>query len=272
MKKFFLTLPNYTDWKLTAYQNYMAPRNKKYCQIHGYKYLELPFSPNIRVFEGISDGENVMFYRWKILKDAIEANKLQDNDIITMFDCDVYIAQLDKNFETKKSFTYAIDSGNTHCMGIFSLKVNSFTRKLINAITCQKRYNALKSMLLYKEDVQQNVTFYANDQHAYYHVAGIKPHSWVSFLDMSNYGFHTHKTDYTVFSIQELLDNVEILGPEWNTTHLIEETGDNGKPNYYDIVRIAKDRVINRHFAGGQRWLCEEWEQYSKKYILSSLP
>jgi hypothetical protein len=198
MKKFFLTLPNYTDWKLSAYQRYMAPRNKKYCELHGYRYLELPFSSNIRVFKGISDGENVMFYRWKILKDAIEANKLNDNDIITMFDCDVFISQLNKKFETNKSFTYAIDSGNTHCMGIFSLRVNEFTRKLINAITSQERYDVLKTKHLYKEDIQQEVPFYANDQHAYYHVAGIKPHSWVSFLEMPNYGFHSCKTEHTV--------------------------------------------------------------------------
>jgi hypothetical protein len=207
-----------------------------------------------------------MFFRWKVLKDVVDAGHLKDGDIVNMFDCDVFIVQPEKLFETKKSFTYAIDSGNTHCMGIFSLKVNEFTRKLINAIVSQERYDALKDFLVYKEDVNQNVPFYACDQHAFYHVIGAKPHSWVSFLDMPDYGWHSNRTEHTLFTLKELHENIDVLGPEWNTTHLLEETGDNGKRNYYDIVHTTKDKVINRHFAGGQPWLCKEWKEYSKMY------
>ena len=261
-------MPHYNDWKLFAFNNFMAPRNKKYCELHGYRYLETnpQTAPVTQVFTGVPDRDNIMFFRWKMLKDAIDAGKLQDGDIINMFDCDVFIAQPGKKFETTKSFTYAIDSGNTHCMGIFSLKVNDFTRKLINGIVSQERYDALKNYLLYKEDIKQEVPFYACDQHAFYHVAGIKPHSWVSFLDMPNYGFHSCKTKYTLFTLDELLENIEVLGPEWNTTHLVEETGINGVPNTYDIVKTTKEKVINRHFAGGQSWLCNEWQEYSKRY------
>jgi hypothetical protein len=269
MKKIFLTMPYYTDWKQYAFETYMVPQNKKYCNIHGYRYLQtsIETAPPTQVFEGIPARDNIMFFRWKLLQDAINGGTLRDGDIINMFDCDVYIAQPKQLFETKKSFTYAIDSGNTHCMGIFSLKVNNFTRKLINAIVCQERYNTLKNYPLYKEDIKQEVPFYACDQHAFYHVAGIKPHSWISFLELPNYGFHSCKTEYTLFSLEELLENIEILGPEWNTTHLVEETGNNNKPNIYDIVKTTKDKVINRHFAGGQSWLCKEWEEYSKRYV-----
>jgi len=267
MKKIFLTLPNYTDWRLGAYTTYMRPRNIQYCKLHGYKYVELPYSTNVKVFENVSPEGSVMFYRWKILKDAIDEGKLQEGDIVTMFDCDVYIAKLNYDITTKKSFTYAIDSGNTHCMGIFSLQVNEFTKKIINAMVSQERFNYFMQKKYYKEDVKQEVVFYANDQHAYYHIAGIKPHSWVSFLDLPDYGFHTNKTEFTLFSIDELMKNIEVLGPEWNTTHLLEETGNSfGNRNTYDIVHTTKDQVINRHFAGGQKWLCEEWEAYSKRY------
>lgn len=262
-------MPHYTGWKLDYFRKYMAPRNKRYCELHGYKYIETsPETLHVsQIFPGVPDRDNIMFFRWQVFKNAIETGMVKDGDIINHFDCDVYIAQPYKKFETTKSFTYAIDSGNTHCMGIFSMKINDFTKKLIDAITSRDRFEALKNYPLFKEDVGQYVPFYACDQHAYYHTAGIKPHSWVSFLNMPNFGFHSCKTEYTIFSLDELKEHVEILGPEWNTTHLIEETGENGKPNYYDIVHIEKEKVINRHFAGGQPWLCPEWEAYSQKYV-----
>jgi hypothetical protein len=273
MKKIFLSMPYYTGEKQELFESYIAPRNKQYCKIHGYRYLQtsLETAPPTQVFQNVPARDNIMFFRWKLLQDAINGGTLNDGDIINLFDCDVYIAHPKQLFETKKSFTYAIDSGNTHCMGIFSLKVNDFTRKLINGIVSQERYDVLSKLLLYKEDIKQEIPFYACDQHAFYHVAGIKPHSWVPFLEMPNYGFHSCKTDYTLFSVEELLENIEVLGPEWNTTHLVEETGTNGTPNMYDIVRTTKDKVINRHFAGGQSWLCKEWSEYSKRYNESTI-
>lgn len=270
MKKIFLTMPHYSGERLRLYKTYMEPRNKKFCELHNYKYVAT--SPEkltvFQLFDGVSPRDNFMFFRWKVIDDAIQTGTLKDGDIVTQFDCDVYIAQLKYNFETKKSFTYAIDSGNTHCLGIFSLKINDFSKKLIKAFISQERYKACSTYQLFTENGNTNCYYYANDQHAYYHMAGIKPHSWKSFLDLPNYGFHSFKTPNTLFSVEELLENVEVLGPEWNTTHLIEETGDNGRPNTYDIVRTTKDQVIYRHFAGGQNWLCREWDEYSKKYDL----
>lgn len=268
MKKIFLTMPHYTGERLSLYKKYMEPRNKAFCKLHDYKYVAT--SPDTltvtQLLDGIAPRDNFMFFRWKVIKDAIEAGTLKDGDIVTQFDCDVYIAQLKYNFETKKSFTYAIDSGNTHCLGIFSLRINEFTKRLIDAIICPQRHYKCSRYPLFTENGNHDTLYYANDQHAYYHIAGIKPHSWKSFLDLPNYGFHSLTTPNTLFTLKELLDNVEVLGPEWNTTHLVEETGDNGKPNTYDIVRTTRDQVIYRHFAGGQPWLCQQWENYSKKY------
>jgi hypothetical protein len=269
MKKIFLSLPYYTDWRQDAFQTFMVPRNKKFCELHGYKYIEIShkIAPPVQIFNrNIPFSNNIMFFRWKILKDAIEAGKLNEGDIINMYDCDVFIVQPQLKFETSKSFTYVIDSGNTHCMGIFSLKVNQFTKKLIDCMLSQTFFDKLYNYPLYHEYHKTSVPFYECDQHAFYHFAGIKPHSWTSFLDLPNYGFHSYITPGTCFTLDELKDNIEILGPEWNTTHLVEETGDNGSPNWFDIVRTTKDKVINRHFAGGQPWLCKEWKDYSKKY------
>jgi hypothetical protein len=272
MKKFFICMPHYNNWKLDAFNNYMSPRNEEYCKRHGYEYITTsPQTVNVtEVFPGkdISPGDNMMFFRWKWILDNIKNGTIKQGDIVTQFDCDVFIAQLDKEFTSDKSLVYAIDSGNTHCMGITSLRVNDFTIKFMESIICPKRYEELRWKEIPTESKGQGVivteSFYAHDQNAVYHIFGIKPHSWIPFTELYNYGFHTLKTEHTVFTLEEILNNVEVLGPEWNTTHLVEETGNNGVPYDYDIVRTTKDRVINRHFAGGQAWRYEEWLNYSR--------
>ena len=265
-------MPHYNNWKLEAFNSFISPRNKLYCDLHGYEYIVTsPETVSVEeVFPGkdISPGDNMMFFRWKWILDNIKAGVFKHGDIITQFDCDVFIAQLDKEFTTHKSLVYAIDSGNTHCMGITSLRVNDFTTKFIESIICPDRYERLRWKEIPTESkgrgIVINESFYAHDQNAVYHILGIKPHSWEPFNEMLNYGFHSLKTEDTVFSLKEILDNVEVLGPEWNTTHLVEETGYNGVPYEYDIARTQKDLVINRHFAGGQPWRCQEWLDYSK--------
>jgi hypothetical protein len=272
MKKYFLTcafFPKESE-KYKLFYQYSKPRIQEFCKLHGFKHLDVNLDnfqlPSI--FKQIPSYSviNYQFARWYVIDSCIKENLLKDDDIVNYTDTDVYIVQPKVLLQTNKSYSYAIDSGNTHCTGIFSLKINDFTKKLISSILSQERYDNLKDYLLYNEDAKVNLPFYYNDQQAYYHVAGIKPHSSVSFLEMPDYGFHSYKTDHTIFTVEELLQNVELLGPEWNTTHLVEETGDNGKPNYYDIVRTTKDKVINRHFAASAPRLYTEWEEYSKRY------
>lgn len=271
MKKYFLTFAIWHGERKQLFEQYIRPRNQKYCELHGLKYIEITpeiFTPKI-YFPELSPGDNFHFNRWYLLKELLDTGRLQDGDLIYQYDADVFIAQLDKIIEPTKSFTYAIDSGNTHCFGFFILKISPFVRKLVELITSREKFYENKDFKIWNEHFNEKRTFYHGDQQAYYVHAGIKPHSWTPFYDLPNNGLHSEVTEKTCLSLDELLENVEILSTEWNVTHLLEETGDftNNPPthNTYDIVRTTADKVIYRHFAGGQTW---KFDEYSKRYPL----
>ena len=99
-----------------------------------------------------------------------------------------------------------------------------------------------------------------NDQQMYFVCAGIKIHSWQSYFEQKDLGFHSYVTDFTVFNLDELKQHVQVLPTEWNTTELLEETGNNGIRGRYDINHTTRDKVIMRHFSGNQPWRYQEWE------------
>lgn len=265
MKKYLITLAEYPDQRQFLYETYNAPRLKKYADRHGFKFiqvtpdkLQIPF-PIVLSHDPNNDKR---FSRWWFIQKAINDGAIKDGDIVSYVDCDVFIAKLDEPLITKKSISYAIDSGNTHNTGVFSLKVNDYTRKLIDTILSKERYELLRNKPVYKENFNGYFPLYDHDQDSYYHAVGLPAHSWTSYYELPNYGFHTRPDD-TVFTLQEILDNTDVLPVEWNVTHLVEETGDSsGKPNMYDLVRTTKDKVIARHFAGGQSWLFQDWLNY----------
>jgi hypothetical protein len=57
------------------------------------------------------------------------------------------------------------------------------------------------------------------------------------------------------YSLNTLYKNVEILGPEWNTTLLYEDrdTIPEGLM-VYNIAKSKRENCIIRHFAAGQHW------------------
>lgn len=270
MKKYFLTIPSYPGPRQNLYLKYNSPRIKEFCNLHNFKHIEatpdkLSLPPIMVNMWNSSDDKR--FARWWFCKQAIDSGILNEGDIISYIDCDVFIAKLDQPLQTNKSFSYAIDSGNSHNTGVFSLKINQFTRKLINVILDKERFDKLRHFNVYRENFDSHSPMCDHDQDAYYHAAGIKAHSWVPFSNLPNYGFHSNKNEFTYFELPELLENVEILPVEWNVTQLLEETGENGKRNTYDIVQTTKDKVRLRHFTGGDssngsNWLFQEWLDY----------
>jgi hypothetical protein len=131
-------------------------------------------------------------------------------------------------------------------MGSYKLKINDWSINLINNILDEKLWQK-------KKDDPHWQAF--REQAAFYTLCGIVPHSWISFLELPNYGWHQNKTDDTRYSIDELHKNVQILGPEWNTTLLSEEFMEIGPAlMQYNITKSKKEDTIIRHFAGGQQW------------------
>ena len=84
-------------------------------------------------------------------------------------------------------------------------------------------------------------------------MAGIVPHSEESFWNLPNNGWHSDKTDMTLYSLDELNEHVEVLPTAWNVTEMEGESS-----CQYLINKVNREDVIIRHFAGGQQWR-KEW-------------
>lgn len=246
MKKLLLVIANYKDWRQNFFEDFISKRNKDYCHLHNFEYFEIK--------EGLQPIRNNMGWI-KAFKVKEIINNLNENDILTCLDADMIIHKLEYDYTTNKSFSYAIDSGNTHCMGSYSIKVNDWTKKLFDLITSEERYQKLGNKLTIHPAFNSYSSFWEShyDQASWYSLAGILRHSWISFWDIPNTGWHSDKNNDTIFSLEELYKHVEILSTEWNVTEIEGESDCN-----FNINKVKKQDVIIRHFAGKQPWR-KEW-------------
>jgi len=131
MKKVLLVFGSYADQRQQFFDSYMSPRNQEYADKHGFEYLEI--KDNLYKYRG-----NYTWLKFTILEQMLEEGYVTDGDVVTHLDADMCIANTDKLYETSKSFSYAIDSGNTHCMGNYSIKVNEWSRQLVANILSEE--------------------------------------------------------------------------------------------------------------------------------------
>lgn len=243
-----MVIAAYPDARQDFFNTYMSPRNKQYCDMHGFQYIEC--KGGLKSYRG-----NMTWLKFTLVKDMIDNGTLKDGDVITHLDADMCIAKMNVPFITKKSFSYSIDSGNTHCMGCYSILVNAWSKNMINLILDEERYNALNDVVTVHEAFGHISSFWHEfrEQASWYSLAGIKRHSWEPFWDYPNYGWHSQKDDWTVYSLEELHEHVEVLPSAWNVTELEGESDCN-----FLINKVNKEDVIIRHFAGGQQWR-KEW-------------
>jgi len=248
VKKYLMVIANYPDYRQDFFQTYMSPRNKEYCQIHNYEYLEY-IGPQ-------KDFRNhPTWWKFTIVKDLIDNGTLKDGDVLTHIDADMCIHRLDIDYPNNKSFTYCIDSGNTHCMGSYSIRVNDWSRNMINLLLDENRYENLKDKITLHEYFGHYDSFWSifREQASWYSLAGIKRHSNIPFYNLAHYGWHSFKDEWTVYSLDELYQHVEILPTCWNVTEMPGESG-----CQFNINSVQREDVIVRHFAGGQPWR-KEW-------------
>lgn len=254
MKKYLMVIASYPDWRQEFFNDYMSPRNKKYCNAHNFEYIE--YTDNMNPYRG-----NHTWLKFTKVRDLINDGILKDGDIITHLDADMCIVKLDEVYETKKSFSYAIDSGNTHCMGSYSIKINDWSRNLIDLILSEERFNILNNVVSTHERFGYKNSFWHEfrEQASWYSLAGIKRHSDKSFWDYPNYGWHSDVTstgevnEWCEYSLEELNEHVEVLPTSWNVTEFENESSCE-----FLINKTPKEDVIIRHFSGGQQWR-KEW-------------
>ena len=244
MKKYLMVIANYPDYRQNFFETYMSPRNKEYCKIHNYEYLEY-IGPQ-KDFR-----KHPTWWKFTIVRDLISNGILKEGDKLLHIDADMCIHKLDIDYPSNKSFTYCIDSGNTHCMGSYSMIVNEWSRRMVDLILDDYRYENLKDVVTKHEYFGHCDRFWSifREQASWYSLCGIKRHSNIPFYNLSHYGWHSAKDDWTVYSLEELYKNVEILPTCWNVTEMPEESG-----CQFNINSVNREDVVIRHFAGGQPW------------------
>jgi hypothetical protein len=238
MKKILFVIANYKDERQQFFEQHFSPRNQKFADIHGYDYMT---SKGGEIFRG-----NPTWWKFTLVKEMLNDGTLNEGDELLHLDADMRIDKFDNDYPCDKSFSVCIDNGNTFCMGSYKMKINDWTKKLVD--------NILDENLWQKKKNDPHWQAF-REQAAFYTLCGIVSHSWISFLTLPNYGWHQNKTEDTKYSISELNEHVQVLGPEWNTTLLSEEFSEIGPAlMQYNITKSKKEDTIIRHFAGGQTW------------------
>jgi len=243
--KYLLVIASYNDWRQDFFEQYISPRNKEYCKKHGYEYL-------------VSDGgklfrSNPTWWKFTIPLKLIQEGVLKENDKLVHLDADMAIHKLDEEYPCVKNFSYAIDSGNTHCMGNYAMKINEWSLNLVNMILDEKRYQIFKDIPSVHEYFGYVNSFWSEfrEQASWYSLAGIKRHSNEPFWNLPNFGWHSDNINkhWVYYTLKELYENVQIIPTKWNVTEMEGET--DGK---FLINKVSREDVVIRHFAGGQPW------------------
>ena len=191
---------------------------------------------------------------------------LDEDDVLISIDADIAIfdQNVEFNLDRDKSFAYSIDTANTHNMGFHILRNNLFSRDLINELTSDVRYKKYinSDEIIYKNETQSMFWKQFADQASWYSMAGILRHSDKSFWEIDDFGWNSKLDDDTYYSKKELYENIQLLPSNFNVSELRGET-----EGTYNINIVSYKKVINRHFAGGQKFK-KVWYK-NNKFLLS---
>jgi hypothetical protein len=259
-KKYLMVLADYQDWRQEFFEEHMSPRNKEYCNIHNYEYLEIKNFRSIR--------NSPTWAKFTVLQDLVKDGTVREGDLFTHIDADMCIVKKNNFLTTNKSFSYAIDSANSHNMGWYSMKINSWSVSLLDNILSEERYKKLNDQETYHPYFKKYSSFWhdAKEQASWYSLAGISRHSEKSFWKLPNYGWHSDLNDTTLYSLNELIQNVEVYPTKWNVSDLKGESNCKFLKN-----RVYYHQTIIRHFAGGQDWRKDWFNSNSISFHLKHL-
>ena len=234
MKKMMVCYANYTGEKKHFFDTLTERNFREYCERNDIElYLEKDQTRH-------SIDRHPTWMSWKIIDDLIDSEYLKAGDKVFSLDADTCIVDMNADMTSKKSFSYAIDSCNTHCMGFYSISVDNWSKRFVKNILDNDMYQRLKDAPIWKM---------WNDQASMYELFGIKRHSWIPFPCLENYGWHSAVSRDTKYAIEDLKEHVEILPTEYNVTYVAGE----GFNEYFIIPTAGKNTII-RHFAGSPKW------------------
>jgi hypothetical protein len=256
MKKYFITLCTYPkNHKVRiVYEKKTRPRFIKYCQIHGFEFVEItkneaaPYEiPFAKIF-------------W-INKNM---GRFNDGDVITYMDIDCCI--MDGRFPAvfDADFSIVQESTGILCMGTWSIRISEWSRRFINEMCSDKLQEINKGLSHWN-------TWQDND--AIFQILGLE---WGQDPKMMG----TRNT--TPFTKEELEQHIKILPANWgctfhpDDTNLFTNIGFNGvkdsNKTYRVVARFVKkerycpfDEIIVRHLAAGTMMLPWADRYYNKK-------
>jgi hypothetical protein len=257
-KNYFLAIASYKDeWKQDFFENIVSKRNKEYCKIHDMEYIEI--TKNVSPVRG-----NYMWFN-SFEQERILNEELNYGDGLIFVDADAIISNIKVDLlpNKEKHFSYAIDSGNTHCLGYVSMIKSDWTQEMLSLVNDEKRYNSQINEKTFHERKKEKTSFWEEFgyQASWYSLAGIRRHSDTSFWDLPNYGWHSQVNEWTYYTIEDLEKHVEILPTKFNVTEIKGES-----PCLNNINKVKVDEVVIRHFAGGQKWR-KQWTNTNSLYF-----
>jgi hypothetical protein len=256
-RKILLVVARYPEEKQKIFDEYISPRNKEYALKHGYEYIEIDNSIEIKE-EILQRRENPSWLNFLLYDDWIDNGEITDGDILLTLDADMFMVNMDYDFATKKSFTYAIDSGNTHCMGWHSIKINDWSKQLVKNIVSDERYKRFRHIMNHHGHSLWDIW---SEQASWYSLAGIPAHSDTPFLTIPHFGWLSDTSQDPIYSHDELYENIEIKDTRYNVTEWFGESD-----CCYNINKLYNpEEVILRHFVSGQLWnnpaLINNWKK-----------
>lgn len=249
MKKYLMCIAKFSDWRQGFFDTYMSPRNKEFAAYQGYEYLEIRDVQPYR--------NSGTWLKLQNVKKLIDNGFLKDGDHITVIDADMCLVDARYPLASDKPFTYAIDSCNTHCMGYYSIKICEWSIRFINELLSETNYQNHGNNEFWRMWAEQASLYY---------ITGIQRHSDISFKQLPNCGFGLSPRPETVYTPQELLDNIEIRDVHYNVTYVNSAIDPyNALISQYYINQNDFDKIIIRHWAGGQVWNEKYFQMEMKK-------
>lgn len=254
--KYLFVISDYFDYRQKIFDDIISPRNKEYCDYHGMKYIVIGKEHGLKPFRG-----SHTWNKWKVIQDLIKSGKLEDDDIIIQQDADVLWRDKESTYvpDEHKSMTICVDSGGTFCNGIFGLRINDWTKKLVDNILDEKIYNRMLSEYTIHEGFPNDPpSVFVNsfrEQAVFYNLFGIKRHSWIPFDELPNCGVHSNKTVDTLYNIDDFNNHIQILPVEYNLTIWSGESD----TTFYIKKFEDKSKVKFRHITGSDWNIVKNW-------------
>jgi len=249
--KYFFVIAQYKDDRQRIFDEVISPRNQKYCDKHGYKYIVIDNNYPLAPFRG-----SLTWHKILVIQNLLDAGTLKDGDIITNYDADCLFVKDSDVLEPPdgKSLALAVDSGNTFCFGWTTWRINAWSRRLIKDILSDELWTQYVNQLTVHEGFPNrppsSFALEFREQAMFYKLYGITRHSSVPFKQKPAMG--VNETGEQRYDTVDFHKNVHVFDQQYNCTIWPGESD----TTFYINKLSHPEEVYVRHLTG-----CD-WNNY----------